>query len=269
MLIRIYPFLALGGAVWTVVGTGIHPLWGIPLLLGYFLGLIALFFLLGILMSPFFSKKKQPKRPNPVARFMLVEAYAMALVFMQVHARVKGLDKLPKKGTTFLVVSNHLSNYDHMLMIVKMRKFPISFISKPENFQIPIVGRYLRNAGFLSIDRKRARNAIATVNETAERISEGGMCYGVFPEGTRSRTGKLLPFHSGVFLTATKARAPIVVVHMKGTQRVNRRGPWLPTRVEMDILEYLDSDFVTSHTDMEICQHTYELMLEKFPNSEE
>lgn len=269
MLIRIYPFLALGGAVWCVLGTEMHPLWGIPLFFGFFLALIALFFLLGILLAPLFPKKEMPKKPRPLARFVLVEAYAMALVFMQVHARVRGLDKLPKKGTTFLVVCNHLSNYDHMLMLTKMRKFPISFISKPENFEIPIVGRYLWNAGFLSIDRKRARNAIATVNETAERIASGGMCYGVFPEGTRSRTGKLLPFHSGVFLTATKAKAPIVVVHMAGTQRVNHRGPWLPTRVEMDILEYLDADYVTSHTDMEICEHTYGMMLEKFPNSEE
>jgi 1-acyl-sn-glycerol-3-phosphate acyltransferase len=267
MLLYLFPLLALGGAVATVLLTPLHPAWGVALFVGYFVALYALFFLTAIVISPFFSKKKVPKKPNRICRFMLVEAYTAALFFMQVHAKVRGMEQLPPRGKTFLVVCNHLSNYDHMLMIVKLRRYPIAFISKPENFRIPVVGRYLWNSGFLSIDRRSARNAISTVNETARRISEGGMCYGVFPEGTRSRTGKLLPFHSGVFLSATKAKAPILVIHMTGTDRVARRAPWRPTRVKMDILSYLDADFTASHTDAEISTHTYELMRDRYPES--
>ncbi len=269
MLIKIYPFLALGGAIATPLLLDFSLWWGLLLFPAYYLGLIAAFFLLGILLSPLFSKKKIPEKPNPICRFMLTEAYSMALSFMQVRCRVRGMEHLPKRGTTFLVVCNHLSNYDHMLMVAKLHRFPISFLSKPENFRIPIVGRYLWNSGFLSIDRQSARNALTTVNETARRIRSGGMCYGVFPEGTRSRTGQLLKFHDGVFLSARKADSGILVIHVSNTQMVNKRGPWRPTRVRMDVLSYLTPDFVAEHSDQEISTHVRDMMLSQFPNAPE
>ncbi len=261
MLIYLFPILALIASPATIILTGWHHAIGIPLFIGYLIGLWVAFFLTIFAIAPLLSKKKKLTRPNPIARFFVVEAYSIAILFMQVHVKVTGREKLPKRGTTFLVVSNHLSNYDHMIMLTRLRRFSVAFISKPENFNIPIVGRYLYHAGFLAIDRRSARNALTTVNETAHRIGECGMCYGVFPEGTRSRTGKLLPFHSGVFLSAKKAEAPILVVHMTDTDRVPHRAPWLPTRVRMDILACLDRDYVISHTDKEISEYTYELML--------
>ncbi len=261
MLTYLFLVLALVAAPLTVYFTDLHHAFGILLFFGYYLALVVSFFVFAIIISPLFSKKKEIKRPNPFARFMLLEAYTFINFFAQVHVKVTGREKLPKRGTTFLVVSNHLSNFDHMIMLTKLRRFPIVFISKPENFNIFVVGRYLKHSGFLSIDRRSARNAITTINETAHRISECGMCYGVFPEGTRSRTGKLLPFHSGVFLSAKKADAPILVIHMDKTDRITRRAPWRPTRVRMDILEYLPAEYTMSHTDKEISEHAYELML--------
>lgn len=266
MFIILFPILALCGACITPLFTPISWWWAPLLWLGYFLGLYLLFFLIGMLLAPFFSKKKPVKHPSRFARFLLVEAYALGLAFMGARCRVEGLEKLPPRGTTFLIVSNHLSNYDHMLMMVKLRRYPIAFISKPENFTIPFVGRYLWHSGFLSIDRGSARNAIRTVNETADRIKNGVMCYGVFPEGTRSRKGILLPFHSGVFLSATKAKSPILVIHMQNTEQINRRGPFRPTRVKMDILAYLPAEYTTTHTDAQISEETRAMMLEKYPN---
>ena len=266
MFIILFPTLAVAGGLLTPYLASISYWWSPLLILGYLLGLYILFFLCGILLAPFFSKKKLPKKPNPIARFILVEAYTLLLALMQVRCKVVGKEKLPKKGTTFLVVCNHLSNYDHMLMLVKLRRFPIAFISKPENFQIPIIGRYLWNSGFLSIDRGNARNAIRTIGETAKRLQDGHMCYGVFPEGTRSRKGTLLPFHSGVFLSAVKAKAPILVIHVENTQQINHRGPFLPTKVNFDIMAYLDSDYTRSHTDREMSDEIYAMMLEKYPN---
>ncbi len=261
MLIYIFLVLALAAAPLTVYFTDIHHAFGILLFFGYYVGLVALFFFFGLLMAPTLSKKKEIKKPNRFARFMLLEAYCFAGIFARMRIKVTGREKLPKRGTTFLVVSNHLSNFDHMIMLTKLRRYPIVFISKPENFNIFAVGRYLKHSGFLSIDRKSARNALSTINETARRISECGMCYGVFPEGTRSRNGKLLPFHSGVFLSAKKANAPILVIHMDGTDRVTHRMPWRSTRVKMDILEYLPAEYTAEHTDKEISEYTYQLML--------
>ncbi len=261
MLLYFYLIFALAGAVATVWPTTIHHGFAIPLFLGYFVGQILIFFLVGIIATPFLSKTKELKRPNRFARFMLIEAYYIALRFMLIRVKVTGKEKLPKRGTTFLVVCNHLSNYDHMIMLIRLRRFPIAFISKPENFNLPFVGRYLYQSGFLSIDRRNARNALATVNETARRISDCGSCYGVFPEGTRSRNGQLLPFHSGVFLSAKKANAPVLIIHMDGTNRVPHHMTLKPTHVKMEILDYLTSDYVASHTDKEISEHAYHLMI--------
>ena len=254
-------FLSLAGAVATVVLTEISPWFAILLFLGYFAAMLLLLFLIAICGAPFLSKKKIPKKPNRFARFILVEVYAIALRVMRIHCRISGKEHLPPKGTRFLIVCNHLSNFDHMLMIVKLHRYPISFISKPENFSIPIVGRYLWNSGFLSIDRRSARNAVATINETARRIKENGMCYGVFPEGTRSRTGKLLAFHSGVFHSAARAGAPVLVAHIHGTDRVFRRYPWRATRVDMKILGLIDSDYVTHHTDSQVSELARGMMI--------
>lgn len=253
---------AVAGAVLTAIFVPVHPGFAPLFFLLYFLGLLLCLFLTAILAAPLLSKKRIPKKPNRFARFMLIEAYTIGLAFMRIRCRVTGREWLPPRGQTFLLVCNHLSNFDHMLMIVKLHRYPISFISKPENFRIPIIGRYLWNSGFLSIDRSSARNAVTTVNETARRIAECGMCYGVFPEGTRSRTGKLLPFHSGVFHAAARAKAPVLVLHIRGTDRVFRNMPWRSTRVEMEILDCMDGAYVASHTDAEISDRAYADMVE-------
>ena len=254
---------AVAGAVLTAVFTypAVHPAFSLLFFLAYFAGLLLLLFVVGILAAPLLSKKRVPRKPNRFARFMLVQAYTVGLAFMRIRCRVTGRELLPPHGTSFLLVCNHLSNFDHMLMIVKLRRYPISFISKPENFRIPIIGRYLWNSGFLAIDRSSARNAVTTVNETARRIAECGMCYGVFPEGTRSRTGKLLPFHSGVFHAACRAKSPVLVLHIQGTERVFRNMPWRATHVEMEILDCMDSEFVASHTDAQISDRAYDKMV--------
>lgn len=254
---------ALIGAVVTAILAfpTVHPAFAPLFFLLYFVGMLLFLFILGILAAPFLSKKRVPKKPNRFARFLLVEAYTIGLALMRIHCHVKGRELLPPRGTSFLLVCNHLSNFDHMLMIVSLRHYPISFISKPENFRIPIIGRYLWNSGFLAIDRASARNAVTTVNETARRIAECGMCYGVFPEGTRSRTGKLLPFHSGVFHAASRAKSPVLVLHVQGTDQVFRNMPWHPTHVELEILDCIDSDYVAGHTDAQISDRAYEKMV--------
>lgn len=65
---------------------------------------------------------------------------------------------------------------------------------------------------------------------------------GVYPEGTRSKTRELLPFHNGVFKIAQKADVPIVILSIVGTERVAKRTPFKPTDVYLDVLEVFPSE---------------------------
>ena len=117
------------------------------------------------------------------------------------------------------------------------------------------------NAADSAIDRQNARNAIKTVNRTAELIKSGVVSYAVYPEGTRSKGVKMLPFHDGVFKIAQKAESPIVVVGIRGTERVHNRAPWKKTEVYLDILEVIDGEKVKALSSHELADIAREKLI--------
>ena len=102
---------------------------------------------------------------------------------------------------------------------------------------MPFFGRIIRKCCFLPIDRENPRKAIPTINRAAKLLKKQEVSIGIYPEGTRSKTGKLLPFHNGVFKIAQKAEAPIVVLSITGTERIAKRTPFRTTDVYLDVLE--------------------------------
>ena len=124
-----------------------------------------------------------------------------------------------------------------MITIVKLKKIKMSFISKPENFKVPVAGGYMYLNGYLSIDRDNPRNAIKTIKKEAENIKNGISVY-VNPEGTRSKTGLLLPIKPGAFKIATLSHAPIVVATFKNTRQIHKNFP-KKTVVYHDILKVI------------------------------
>ena len=153
---------------------------------------------------------------------------------------VTGTEKLPK-GKRLLFVGNHVSNYDPIVTLYALHKWNIAFISKPSNFKLPWLGRFVRRCCFMDIDRENPRNAIHTINRAAELLKRQEVSVGVYPEGTRSKTGQLLPFHNGVFKVAQKAEADMAVVSVIGTEKVARNYPFRRTDVYLDVLEVLPS----------------------------
>lgn len=91
--------------------------------------------------------------------------------------------------------------------------------AKKELFSIPFLGWHLRRAGHIAVDRSSRADAIATFQRAAAEI-RGGICAFVFPEGTRSRDGALLPFKKGGFKLAMQARVPIIAVTIIGSRQV-------------------------------------------------
>lgn len=158
----------------------------------------------------------------------------MKLLRIRVH--VSGIEKIPK-NTKVLFVSNHRSNFDPIITWYILKKWKIAFVSKPSNFKIPFFGRIIRKCCFMPIDRENPRNAIVTINKAAKLLKKQEVSIGIYPEGTRSKNGQLLPFHNGVFKIAQKAEAAIVVLCVTGTEKISKRTPFRRTDVYLDVLE--------------------------------
>lgn len=143
-----------------------------------------------------------------------------------------------------LFVSNHRSNFDPIITWYALKKWKIAFVSKPENFKVPFFGRIIRKCCFMPIDRENPRKAIPTINRAAKLLKKQQVSIGIYPEGTRSKTCEILPFHNGVFKIAQKADAPVVVLCITGTEKISKRTPFQHTDVYLDVLEVFEGEHI-------------------------
>ena len=169
---------------------------------------------------------------------------------MRIKIHASGVDKVPKGTKKILFVGNHRSNFDPILTWYVLKPWQLSFISKPSNFKIPIFGRYVQKCCFMAIDRENPRNAMKTIIKASKLLQKGEVSVGVYPEGTRSKECRLLPFHNGVFKIAQRADAPIAIVAISGTEKVSKNYPLHKTDVYVDVLDVLPAEWVkTAQTD--------------------
>ena len=94
----------------------------------------------------------------------------------------------------------------------------------------------------MDIDRENPRKAIVTINRAAELLKSQEVSIGVYPEGRRSKTAELLPFHNGVFKIAQKADADIAVISLVGTQKIHKNFPWRRTDIYVDVLDVIPAE---------------------------
>ena len=209
------------------------------------LGLALLYFLIPGFFALFVNPKKNYTNDSKLFRTILNAVSIIALKIMRVKIQVSGAEKLPH-GQKLLFVGNHRSNFDPIITWYSLRDWKIAYISKASNFKIPIFGRIIRRCCFMAIDRESPRKAINTINQASELLKSKEVSVGVYPEGTRSKNGELLPFHNGVLRIAQKANASIAVVILKGTEKIHKNYPFHRTYVEMTIAEVIPSEQVSS-----------------------
>ena len=214
-------------------------------------GIIFLHFLFLFILT-LFVKNKDYDKINGLYRAVFVFHCRIARFVSRIKICVTGKEKLGGLTGKFLLVGNHRSNYDPFMTVVGLKIKDIAFISKPENFKVPLFGKISRKCGYFAIDRENPKNALKAINRAADLIKNGVTSVGVYPEGTRSKTGELLPFHDGVFKIASKAACPIVVVAIRGTEKVHKNYPWHRTTVYIDVLEVIDAERVKALTSHEI-----------------
>ncbi len=131
-----------------------------------------------------------------------------------IEYRVIGLEHLPRDRPV-VIASNHQSWFD-IFLLAAVLPISVRFVAKKELKRVPLLGRAMRQAGHIYIDRQDRRAAFEAY-EAASRVIRSGLSAVVFPEGTRSRTGELLPFKKGPFVLAIAAQVPIVPAYCAAT----------------------------------------------------
>jgi len=141
----------------------------------------------------------------------------MVAKFIGVSASIHGADKaLP--GTSYIVTPNHQSQVDILALMVTL---PTRFrwVIKKELVKIPLFGWGLARTGAVSLDRSNPREALKTLQEGSGKLT-GGWSLLIYPEGTRSPDGNLLPFKKGAFVLAANTGIPILPVTVNGAAKI-------------------------------------------------
>jgi 1-acyl-sn-glycerol-3-phosphate acyltransferase len=147
-----------------------------------------------------------------------LEAWASRVVRnAEILVSVRGRENIAE-GATYVVMSNHQSHYDVAILYYVLGG-NVRMVAKKELFQLPIFGRAIREAGFVSVDRRNTEKAIQSLENAKVWVKKGTHLW-IAPEGTRSETGSLLPFKKGGFMIALATESPVLPITIRGTRDI-------------------------------------------------
>jgi 1-acyl-sn-glycerol-3-phosphate acyltransferase len=167
---------------------------------------------------------------------------------------VEGREKI-RSGTTYVMVANHLSTLDILVLFRLFRHF--KWVSKIENFRVPFIGWNMSMNRYIKLRRGDRESVVQMMAACEKTIGEGSSIM-MFPEGTRSSTGEMRPFKPGAFEIALKTRTPILPIVILGTaDALPKRGFVLqgrhPIRIRVldpiphERVEHMSADELTAH----------------------
>ena len=139
-----------------------------------------------------------------------------------IKVEVSGLDRFDRR-TALIFMPNHISFLDGPLLEMLIPG-AARVVLKKSVLRIPVVGLAMRFVGFVPVDRKGAEGGKRSIARAVRMIREQGYSFLIFPEGTRSRDGKLQPLRRGGFFLALETGAPIVPVTIEGTFELMPKG---------------------------------------------
>ena len=151
----------------------------------------------------------------------------LGLFLSGVKLRIDGREHLQRSRAAIYAV-NHASNVEPPLLFEALSPlFPrLSVLYKAELRKLPILVRAFDLAGFIPLERNNREQSLPAIERAAEALRRGSS-FMIFPEGTRSRSGALLPFKKGGFIMAIKAQAPIVPTAILGARDAMHKGSFV------------------------------------------
>jgi 1-acyl-sn-glycerol-3-phosphate acyltransferase len=168
------------------------------------------------------------------------------LRFAGIRVRVEGTENIPA-GRSCIFMSNHVSNLDPPVLLPVIPGMTSVFLKK-SLMKIPLLGTAMRMGKFVPVSRGHSRDEAQKSVEAAGEALRSGLHITVFPEGTRSPDGNLLPFKKGAFFLAAETGAPMIPVVIRGTREMMPKGT-LKTKPGTAVVRFLPaiepSDYAT------------------------
>lgn len=240
------------------------------IVLGILLCIIAIVLLEFIFLwvcSLFVDTSREYEQDSTFYRALVNWATSVALWGARVRIHTSGLEKVPE-DKKLLFVGNHRSNFDPEITWHVFKKWKLAYITKEENFHIPIFGKHIRKCCFMKIDRENPREAVKTIVKAGDLLKKQEVSIGTYPEGTRNRAAQgLLPFHNGVFKPAQMAGVPIVVVALSGTEKIAKNFPLHHTDVYLTVADVIPAEDVAIMKTAEIGRRVEEALLSSLYDS--
>lgn len=148
-----------------------------------------------------------------VHMLLMYESTVLSFLIPIWKIRIEGREKAIK-GTTYVVISNHQSILD--ILLINCLRYNYKWISKIENFNVPFIGWYLKMACYITVDRGNEESKIEMLEKSYNCLKDG-LSIMIFPEGTRSLNNEIGFFKRGAFQLAMQANVPILPVLIDGT----------------------------------------------------
>ena len=210
-----------------------------------------------VIVLSFFVRSGNPM--HKVARFW----GRSILVVSGVKVSVKGLSNVDLTAP-YIYMPNHQSNFDIPVLLGHL-KVQFRWLAKMELFKIPIFGRAMRKAGYISIDRNNRQSAFESLKVAADKI-KSGISVLIFPEGTRSLDGRIRPFKKGGFVLAIDSGVPIVPVVITGTRAIMPKGRFrvYPGQVSMVIHKPINTSIYTRKTKESLMENVRRVICDNF-----
>lgn len=183
------------------------------------LGFVVLFLIFStpLMLIEWIISKKNSNKANFHSMHIVQWAFRVILFFSGVKLDVTGLDQIPEDRAC-LFVGNHNSFFD-VISTYTLAKRPMGYVSKVEFKKVPLLNVWMYRIRCLFLDRSNIREGLKMVLEGVSMIKDGISIF-IFPEGTRSKDGIMLPFKEGALKIADKANCPIIPVAIKGSGAV-------------------------------------------------
>ena len=259
MLLMVITVLALLGAVTALVCDGI--LAGVLAFVGGWIGWLVVAALVLLVACAVVDKEKPQEQDSPFYRWLSRWYIQLAVTLGRVRVHSKGLENIPRQGR-FMLVCNHLSDIDPALLLYCFPRSQLTFISKQENRDMPLVGAVMHKLQCQMINRENDREALKTILKCIQIVKEDKASMGVFPEGYVSLDGKLRHFRGGVFKIAQKADVPIVVCTLQNTKQAMRSLLKLqPSEVQVHLVGVIPAEEIRGVNTTDIAERVYEMMI--------